>query len=380
MENLSKEETKPKVTQEEKKEEVSTEKPEEENKELVEEKHEDKEEPKEEEIKKEEEKPEEPKEEVNEEAKEPIKEEAKEEAKEQNEEKELSPEEEDKKDLYEGIQDLKPEEASANIKSKLILMTDVYLDCKKVEREQYNKEYDILQDKYDKKYQEIDDKIDMIANSTEKIELTQEEKDLYGIKDDEEEIKPMEDYWEKVIINSLYFTITDRDKVILKYLSKVKKVKSPDNINDFRIDFYFKQNEFFSNEVLSKKYIYGKDAVLKKAEGTKIEWKSKDKDTTVEKIKKKIKKGKKHYFEEKEQKVDSFFSFFSQVDDMNFIQDEVTFFKEDLFMNQLEYYLNIVSKTKNGGLDDENDDDYGEGNQGYEKEENDKKKEECKQQ
>ena len=380
MENLPKEETKPKVTQEEKKEEVSTEKPEEENKELVEEKHEDKEEPKKEEIKKEEEKPEEPKEEVKEEAKEPIKEEAKEEAKEQNEEKELSPEEEDKKDLYEGIQDLKPEEASANIKSKLILMTDVYLDCKKVEREQYNKEYDILQDKYDKKYQEIDDKIDMIANSTEKIELTQEEKDLYGIKDDEEEIKPMEDYWEKVIINSLYFTITDRDKVILKYLSKVKKVKSPDNINDFRIDFYFKQNEFFSNEVLSKKYIYGKDAVLKKAEGTKIEWKSKDKDTTVEKIKKKIKKGKKHYFEEKEQKVDSFFSFFSQVDDMNFIQDEVTFFKEDLFMNQLEYYLNIVSKTKNGGLDDENDDDYGEGNQGYEKEENDKKKEECKQQ
>ena len=66
---------------------------------------------------------------------------------------------------------------------------------------------------------------------------------------------------------------------------------------------------------------------------------------------------------------------------MNFINDEVTFFKEDLFMNQLEYYLNIVSKTKNGGLDDDNEYDMGDGQQGYEKEENDKKKEEeCKQQ
>ena len=48
-----------------------------------------------------------------------------------------------------------------------------------------------------------------------------------------------------------------------------------------------------------------------------------------------------------------FFSFFSQVDDRAFLSDEVTFFKEDLFVNQLKYYLDIVSKTKNGGLDDD---------------------------
>ena len=72
---------------------------------------------------------------------------------------------------------------------------------------------------------------------------------------------------------------------------------------------------------------------------------------------------------------------------MTFIQDEVTFFKEDLFVNQLEYYLDIVSKTKNPGDDDdlgEEDEDDGDkkggndgnnGNTGA-----DGKKEECKQQ
>ena len=290
MENSPKEESnpeKPENTQEE------LEKPEntEETKEKPENTEEKKEEPeKKEDFKEEPEKKEEIKEEIKIEEEKP--EIPKEEVKEQNDEKELSPEEEDKKDLYDAIQDLKPEEASDNIKSKLILMTDVYLDCKKVEREEYAKEYDILQDKYDQKYQDLDERIDIIVNSKEKIELTQEEKDQYGIKDDEEETKPIDDYWEKVIINSLYFTITDRDKIILKYLTKVKTVKFPDNVNDFRVDFYFKENEFFSNKILSKKYIYGKESTLKKAEGTIIEWKSPEKNTTIEKVKKKIKEEK----------------------------------------------------------------------------------------
>lgn len=50
---------------------------------------------------------------------------------------------------------------------------------------------------------------------------------------------------------------------------------------------------------------------------------------------------------------------------MTFLSDEVTFFKEDLFMNQLEYYMDIVAKTKNGGLDDDDDlDDEGDGEHG----------------
>jgi len=299
------------------------------------------------------------------------------------EKKELTDEEEDRKELYDAIKDLKPEDASDNVKSKLILLSEIHLDKKRVEDDQCGKEYDELQDRYDKQYQEIYDKIDDIVNSTEKIELTPEEMNKYGITETEES-KAIDDYWEKVIINSRYFTITDRDKVILKYLKKVKIVKFPENVVDFRVDFYFKPNEFFTNEILSKKYIYGKDGLLKKAEGTEIDWKSSDKNTTIEKVKKRIKKGKKFINEYKETKVDSFFSFFGQVDDMSFISDEVTFFKEDLFGNQLEYYMDIVTKTKNGGLDEEedelDDDGYEGGNKEGKKEGNDGKKEECKQQ
>ena len=86
---------------------------------------------------------------------------------------------------------------------------------------------------------------------------------------------------------------------------------------------------------------------------------------------------------------------------MNILTDEVGFFKEDLFLNQLEYYLDIVSKTKNGDFDDgeDYDDGYDDGynnnydNNNYDKYDkgkkggkyggnggNDGKKEECKNQ
>ena len=361
----------PEQPKEENKEEPKEEKEEKEAKE--EEKVEPKEEkvePKEENVEKEEEKVE-PKEENKEEEK-------------PKEEKELNDEEEDRKDLYDAIKDLKSDEVSDNVKSKLILLSDLHMEYKKFENDNYGKEYDELQDKYDKQYDEIYSKIDDIVNTTDKIELTAEEMEKYGITDDGE-TKRIDDYWEKVIINSRYFTITDKDKVILKYLTKVKMVKLPESVMDFKVDFYFKENEFFSNEILTKKYIYGKDALLKKAEGTTINWSSPDKNTTIEKVKKRIKKGKKYYTEYKDTKVDSFFSFFSQVEDMSFITDEVTFFKEDLFGNQLEYYMDIVSKTKNGGEDDDYDDDEeGEGKGGHDKgakgEGNDGKKEECKNQ
>ena len=307
---------------------------------------------------------------------------------EKKEEKELSPEEEDKKELYDAIKDLKPEDANDNIKSKILALADIHLEYKKVEENKYGPEYDALQDKYDKQYQQIYDKIEEIVKSKEKIEITPEECEKYGITDDGENHE-IEDYWQKVIINSRYFTITDKDKTILKYIKRVNMVKFPDSVNNFRVDFIFQQNEFFTPEILSKTYEYDKDAVLKRAIGTDIQWVSKDKNPTIEKVKKKIKKGKKIFYETKEEKIDSFFSFFSQVDDMTFLTDEVTFFKQDLFINQLEYYLDIVSKTKNGGLEDEDLDDedeegykggYKGGDKGGDGGYDDGKKEECKQQ
>ena len=307
------------------------------------------------------------------------------EEKNEKKEEELSPEQEDKKEIYDAIKELKKEDANDNIKSKLVLMTDVYLEQKKVERENFGKEYDVLTDKYDKKYNDIYEKIDKIVKSTDNIEITAEEKEKYGIGDDGEN-KEIEDFWEKVIVNSRYFTITEKDKAIIKYLKNVKMVKlaqsgeSKDaSINDFKVEFTFKENEYFTPEILTKTYKYDKDAVLKSAEGTEINWKSEEKNPTINKVKKKVKKGKKFHEITKNEKVDCFFAFFSQTKDMNFLTDEVTFFKEDLFVNQLEYYLDIVSKTKHGANSEEDDDLEAEGGE-EKKDEGSEKKEECKQQ
>lgn len=292
------------------------------------------------------------------------------------EDEESSSREEDRKEIYKAIQDLPKSDANDNIKSKIVLMTDVYLDFKKIERENYGKEYDIIHDKYEKKYIEIYEKIEDVVKSKEKIEMSPEEKEKYGIVDDENENREIEDYWEKVIINSRYFTINDQDKSIVKYLNNVKMTKL--GVNDFKVDFIFKENEFFTPEILSKTYLYDKDAILKSSVGTEINWKSDEKNPTSKKVRKKVKKGKKYIYENRVEKVDSFFSFFSQTKDMTFLGDETTFFKEDLFTNQLEYYLDIISKTKheNNSEEDDLDEDYGQKNEKKEEE----KKEECKQQ
>ena len=103
----------------------------------------------------------------------------------------------------------------------------MHLEYKKFENEKYGLEFDTLQDKYERQYNEINDKMDEIVNSKENIELTPEEIEKYGIKG-ECEPKEIEDYWEKVIINSRYFTITQSVELSRQTLSRcaVRRTKS----------------------------------------------------------------------------------------------------------------------------------------------------------
>ncbi|KAJ3240874.1 hypothetical protein HDU78_002076 [Chytriomyces hyalinus] len=80
--------------------------------------------------------------------------------------------------------------------------------------------------------------------------------------------------------------ITERDEEALKALVNIKYAYLPDNPG-FKLEFFFSENEFFSNTKLEKTYFlinspdtsYG-DVVYDHAEGTKIEWKE-DKDLSV---------------------------------------------------------------------------------------------------
>ena len=308
-----------------------------------------------------------------------IKEENKEDIKDEKEdEKEEIKKNEDEKDILEEIKKIKYPE----LKPKLLQLN--FLNNEKYQIEtKYAKEYDKIKCEYDNKYLEIYSQIQKIINGESKEKVSNDEikkylKENESIDENLDESK-IEDYWEKVIINSKYFTITDKDKIILKHLKKVWMEKIDNNINDFIINFQFENNEYFSNDILYKKYYFpeNEESKPKKIEVCKINWTSQDKDPSIEKINKKIKKGKKVTTKTITEDVDSFFSLFKNIECNSFTVDECIFFREDLFNNQLEYYLNIrvgltyhADDLKDLDYDEEDDDDI------YEN----KKKEECKNQ
>ena len=84
--------------------------------------------------------------------------------------------------------------------------------------------------------------------------------------------------------------ITERDADCLKHLTDVRVSYLPEDKTDashmgFKLTFFFSPNEFFTNELLTKSYIYRDelgyegDFVYERAVGCEINWKE-DKDLT----------------------------------------------------------------------------------------------------
>mmetsp|Transcript_26204 Transcript_26204/g.23064 ORF Transcript_26204/g.23064 Transcript_26204/m.23064 type:complete len:351 (+) Transcript_26204:63-1115(+) len=92
-------------------------------------------------------------------------------------------------------------------------------------------------------------------------------------------VKPIEDYWLKCIQNhgALNEAISDNenDAVALKSLQKVEYICGEDAERpaDFSLKFYFAENEFFTNDVLTVKLILKEPREPSKIEGTEINWK-----------------------------------------------------------------------------------------------------------
>lgn len=94
------------------------------------------------------------------------------------------------------------------------------------------------------------------------------------------------EFWLSAMKNqvSLAELITDRDEAALKLLTDIRMeyLEKP----GFRLIFEFAENEFFTNQVITKTYYYqeesgyGGDFIYDHAEGDKINWRT-DKDLTV---------------------------------------------------------------------------------------------------
>ncbi|KAL8138567.1 hypothetical protein V2J09_004568 [Rumex salicifolius] len=106
--------------------------------------------------------------------------------------------------------------------------------------------------------------------------------------------------------------ITERDEGALQYLKDIKwcRVENP---KGFKLEFFFNENPYFKNSLLTKTYhmIDEDEPILEKAIGTEIEWHP-GKCLTQKILKKKPKKGSKNAKPiTKTETCESFFNFFS---------------------------------------------------------------------
>lgn len=276
----------------------------------------------------------------------------------ETEQKEKEKAEEDK-EILEAIK----KATSHSLIQKLVYLNKLNEDKEELTEKEYNVEQKTLKNKYAVQYQAIYQEINGIVTGLSTYSISAEEKKGYQILEDSETAclpnnSPIEDYWTKVIINAKYFDMNENDKKALKHLKNVVMIPK-ENSQDFSVEFTFEKNDYFEQLILTKSYTFNKDGSVKSAVGTEITWASQDTNPTVKKKQVKVKKGKSVTKKTSYEKVESFFNFFNdkEKDDVSFLEDEVQFFEEDLFANQLEYYLDIMDIEDDFDDEDEDEDD-----------------------
>lgn len=189
--------------------------------------------------------------------------------------------------------------------------------------------------------------------------MTSEEKTKYGITETTESLESgIPNYWGVVFKNSGYLCVNEKDEEVLKFLKDVRMKPDTNTKLDFTIEFEFAPNEYFTESVLTKTYHYDeKTEEVQKTTGSKISWTSQEKNPRVKVVTKKIKKGKKVETKTTEKLVPSFFDVFADETKDDLPPDEDNFFKDDLFPNSLEYYLNLFDEEDFDDGEDYEDED-----------------------
>jgi len=125
-------------------------------------------------------------------------------------------------------------------------------------------------------------------------------KDKDGDKEPEEEKKDVDvsnligkkgvpDFWSRAIKNNqmIFELVKEKDEEILKHIRHIDSEKTDKPNKALKVNFYFNENEYFTNDVISLKIHYKDDSdEVLKTEGTVINWKD-GKDVTKKKVKKK---------------------------------------------------------------------------------------------
>ncbi|CAH8354827.1 unnamed protein product [Eruca vesicaria subsp. sativa] len=148
-----------------------------------------------------------------------------------------------------------------------------------------------LEAKYQKLYQPLYTKFEIVTGAVEVEGASEEIKTEQG-EDKVVEEKGVPDFWLIAVKNNDITAeeITKRGEGALKYLKDIKwnRVEEP---KGFKLEFFFDENPYFKNTVLTKTYhmIDEDELILEKAIGTEIEWYP-GKCLTQKILKKKLKK------------------------------------------------------------------------------------------
>ena len=209
----------------------------------------------------------------------------------------------------------------------------------------YRKDFISLRNKYELKYFDIYSQIkDIIFSETEIPEISKEDYETYNInEEDSKKNKEIPFFWRTVIQNCKCYICNEKDELILNNLIDIIIIPLENKI-DFQVNYIFKPNDYMENTILTKKYFYNiLNEKLINVEGCEINWKSEDKNPTIKKTVKFIKKKKSKEKQIITKEIESFFDIFSKKikDNLSNEEQQAKFLKEDFLPNSLEYYLNI---------------------------------------
>uniref|UniRef100_A0A8C4YT65 SET nuclear proto-onco n=1 Tax=Gopherus evgoodei TaxID=1825980 RepID=A0A8C4YT65_9SAUR len=215
----------------------------------------------------------------------------------------------------------------------------------KVSKKELNSNHDGADETSEKEQQEAIEHIDEVQNEIDRLneqaseEILKVEQKYNKLRQPffqkrSELIAKIPNFWVTTFVNhpQVSALLGEEDEEALHYLTRVEVTEFEDIKSGYRIDFYFDENPYFENKVLSKEF-HLNESGDPSSKSTEIKWKS-GKDLTKRSSQTQNKASRKRQHEEPE----SFFTWFTDHSDAG--ADELgEVIKDDIWPNPLQYYL-----------------------------------------
>ncbi|KXJ69741.1 protein SET [Aedes albopictus] len=176
-------------------------------------------------------------------------------------------------------------------------------------------------------------------------------------------IKRIPSFWVTAIVNHPQISgiLEEEEEECLQFMEKLEVEEFEDIKSGYRIHFYFDENPYFENKVLTKEFNLGSSGETPVSTSTAIKWKP-DRDLTKMLPKKAMANRRKRGLEYR-----TFFDWFTDNNDP--INDDIAeLIKDDLWPNPLQYYLVPDIEVEPEAEEDGGEEDFGDDGEGEEEE------------